>query len=45
MTSGRRMRQPMVEAGVDYFITYMPRVAYDPTPIERFAGEVVPNFA
>jgi alkanesulfonate monooxygenase SsuD/methylene tetrahydromethanopterin reductase-like flavin-dependent oxidoreductase (luciferase family) len=34
---------PMVEAGVDYFITYLPRVAYDPTPVERFAREVIPN--
>jgi F420-dependent oxidoreductase-like protein len=36
--------QPMVEAGVNYFQVYMPRVAYDPTPVERFAREVVPNF-
>lgn len=36
--------QPMVDAGVDYFITYLPRVAYDPAPVERFAKEVVPNF-
>jgi len=34
---------PMVEAGVDYFITYLPGVAYDPTPVERFAAEVIPN--
>jgi hypothetical protein len=34
----------MVEAGVNYFQVYMPRVAYDPTPVERFAREVVPNF-
>ena len=34
---------PMVEAGIDYFITYLPRIAYDPTPVERFATEVVPN--
>jgi F420-dependent oxidoreductase-like protein len=37
--------QPMVEAGVNYFITYMPRVAYDPAPVERFAREVVPSFS
>ncbi len=36
--------QPKVEAGVEYFIVYMPRVAYDPTPVERFAEEVVPSF-
>ena len=36
--------QPKVEAGVEYFIVYMPRVAYDPTPVERFAEEIVPHF-
>ncbi|HJQ28983.1 MAG TPA: LLM class flavin-dependent oxidoreductase, partial [Rubrobacter sp.] len=35
--------EPMVDAGVNYFITYLPRVAYDPAPVERFAREVVPN--
>ena len=35
--------QPKVEAGVEYFIVYMPRIAYDPTPVERFAEEVVPK--
>ena len=35
--------RPKVEAGVEYFIVYMPRVAYDPAPIERFAKEVVPH--
>ncbi len=37
--------QPLVDAGVNYFIIYMPRVAYDPAPIEKFAREVVPNFS
>jgi alkanesulfonate monooxygenase SsuD/methylene tetrahydromethanopterin reductase-like flavin-dependent oxidoreductase (luciferase family) len=37
--------QPMVDAGVNYFITYMPRVAYDPALVQRFAKEVIPNFA
>jgi hypothetical protein len=37
--------QPRVEAGVNYFQVYMSRVAYDPTPVERFAKEVIPNFA
>ncbi len=37
--------QPMVDAGVNYFITYMPRVAYDPAPVEKFAREVVSNFS
>ena len=34
---------PMVEVGVEYFVTYLPRAAYDPTPVERFAREVIPN--
>jgi F420-dependent oxidoreductase-like protein len=34
---------PLVDAGVNYFITYLPRVAYDPAPVEKFAKEVVPN--
>ncbi|CAN5121765.1 LLM class F420-dependent oxidoreductase [soil metagenome] len=37
--------QPLVDAGVNYFIAYMPRVAYDPAPVEKFAREVVPNFS
>src|SRR5215207_6211217 len=37
--------RPMVDAGVNYFITYLPRVAYEPAMVERFAREVVPNFA
>jgi F420-dependent oxidoreductase-like protein len=35
--------QPMVDAGVNYFITYLPRVAYDPSMVERFAKEVIPK--
>ncbi len=34
--------RPMVEAGINYFITYLPRVAYDPEPVRRFAREAVP---
>ena len=37
--------QPMVDTGVNYFITYMPRVAYDPAPVEKFAREVGSNFS
>ena len=37
--------QPLVEAGVNYFITYMPRVAYDSTPVQHFAKAVIPEFA
>jgi F420-dependent oxidoreductase-like protein len=36
---------PKVEAGVNYFIVYLPRVAYEPEMVERFAREVVPEFA
>ena len=35
--------RPMVDAGINYFIVYMPRVAYEPEMVERFAKEVIPN--
>jgi alkanesulfonate monooxygenase SsuD/methylene tetrahydromethanopterin reductase-like flavin-dependent oxidoreductase (luciferase family) len=35
--------RPRVEAGVNYFIVYLPRVAYEPERVERFAREVIPN--
>ncbi len=35
--------QPLVEAGVTYVITYLSGVAYDPTPVRRFAEEVIPG--
>jgi F420-dependent oxidoreductase-like protein len=31
------------EAGVNYFITYFPRIAYDHEPLHRFAEEVIPH--
>ncbi|MGH3089133.1 MAG: LLM class F420-dependent oxidoreductase [Rubrobacteraceae bacterium] len=34
-----------VEAGVDYFIIYLPRIAYDHSQLERFASEVMPRFS
>ena len=34
----------LVEAGANYIITYFPRVAYDQTPLQRFAAEVMPQF-
>ena len=37
--------QPRVEAGVNYFIVYLPRMAYEPTIVERFAREVIPSFS
>jgi len=36
--------QPMVDAGIEYFITYMPRVAHDPEMVKSFAKQVIPNF-
>jgi len=33
-----------IEAGADYFIVYIPRVAYDLEPLHRFAAEVIPQF-
>lgn len=35
----------IAEAGADYLITSFPRVAYDHTMLERFAAEVMPQFA
>jgi F420-dependent oxidoreductase-like protein len=34
-----------VEAGADYVIVYIPRVAYDHEPLLRFAEEIIPQFA
>ena len=42
-TIGRIER--MAEAGADYVIVYVPRVAYDHEPMLRFAQEVIPQFA
>lgn len=36
--------QPVVDAGANYILVYMPRVAYDPEPVRVFAGEVMPQF-
>ena len=41
---GERM-QPLVEAGAEYIIVYLPRLAYDQEPVRRFAREVIPQFA
>jgi alkanesulfonate monooxygenase SsuD/methylene tetrahydromethanopterin reductase-like flavin-dependent oxidoreductase (luciferase family) len=37
--------EKMAEAGADYLIVYIPRVAYDHEPPQRFAAEVIPQFA
>jgi alkanesulfonate monooxygenase SsuD/methylene tetrahydromethanopterin reductase-like flavin-dependent oxidoreductase (luciferase family) len=36
--------QRLVEAGADYFIVSIPRVAYDQEPLRQFAQEVIPRF-
>lgn len=36
--------QAATDAGADYIITYFPRIAYDHTPMQRFADEVIPRF-
>jgi F420-dependent oxidoreductase-like protein len=35
--------QALADVGVNYFIIYLPRIAYDPEPVYRFAEEVVPH--
>jgi F420-dependent oxidoreductase-like protein len=35
----------LVEVGADYFIFYLPRLAYDQEPMRRFAREIIPKFA
>ena len=37
--------QGLVDAGIDYVIVYMPNLAHDREPIERFAEEIIPAFA
>ena len=41
----RRQLQPSLDAGINYVITYLPRVAYDQTSLRRFASDVIPHFA
>ncbi|MFN8592069.1 MAG: LLM class F420-dependent oxidoreductase [Thermomicrobiales bacterium] len=37
--------QPVIDAGIDYVIFYMPRLAYDQRPLHQFAAEIAPRFA
>lgn len=37
--------ESMIEAGIDYFIIYIPAVAYDHEPMQRFESEVIPRLA
>jgi hypothetical protein len=34
----------LLEAGIEYVIIYLPRVAYDHTALQRLAREVLPRF-
>jgi F420-dependent oxidoreductase-like protein len=35
----------LIEVGIDYFIIYIPGVAYDQEPLHRFETEVIPQLA
>ena len=37
--------ETLIEAGIDYFIIYIPGVAYDQEPLLRFESEVIPRLA
>jgi F420-dependent oxidoreductase-like protein len=37
--------QTLIDAGINYFIIYIPGVAYDLEPLQRFETEVIPLFA
>ena len=41
----RERLEPVIEAGIDYFIVTIPREAYDQEAVRRFAREVIPLFA
>ncbi len=36
--------QPIVDAGINYILVYIPGVAYDVEPVQRFARDVLPHF-
>ena len=36
--------EDLAKAGINYLITYFPRVAYDHTQLHRFAEQVIPRF-
>lgn len=36
--------RPVIDAGIDYLIFYMPGVAYDHRPIQQLARDVIPRF-
>ncbi len=37
--------EQLAEVGIEYVIAYIPGVAYDHEPLQRFAGDVVPAFS
>jgi F420-dependent oxidoreductase-like protein len=37
--------ESMIEAGIDYVIIYIPSIAYDQEPMQRFESEVIPRLA
>jgi F420-dependent oxidoreductase-like protein len=37
--------QQLADAGIDYFITYFPRIAYDHEPLHIFAEQVAPHLS
>ena len=37
--------RPVIDAGIDYVVVYLARLAYDQEPLRRFAREVIPAFA
>jgi alkanesulfonate monooxygenase SsuD/methylene tetrahydromethanopterin reductase-like flavin-dependent oxidoreductase (luciferase family) len=37
--------EQVVEAGCDYVIFYIPRLAYDHEPLHRLAADLIPRFA
>lgn len=41
----RARLQTVVDAGIDYTISYLPGVAYDQAPVRHFAREIIPHFA
>jgi F420-dependent oxidoreductase-like protein len=36
--------QGLMDAGINYVVIYIPRIAYDHTPLHTLAGQIIPNF-
>ena len=41
----RTLLEQLEDVGIQYVIIYIPGVAYDHTPLDRFAADVVPAFS